>query len=129
MCFLKFLLWFMNLEIIFFSNFMNHNKNSTRFINWDTFILLRLQSHKWSAFDFLISSLKNQVERSWFRVDFELEFYCLCSLQNSSSKQTKNQVRPTWLFKLDYLKNILQIDRGIDIFLEILLIWFEWVER
>ena len=75
------------------------------------------------------SNLKNQVGQTWFLVYFKLEFWRLNRHKNSSSKQTKNQVRPTWLFKLDYLKNILQIDRGIDIFLEILLIWFEWVER
>ena len=29
---------------------------------------------------------KNQIGRSWFLVYFELDFYCLCSLQKSSSK-------------------------------------------
>ena len=44
---------------------------------------------------------------SWFLKNqcyFELDFYCLCSLQNSSSDSTKNQVHPTWFFKLDFSK-------------------------
>ena len=35
---------------------------------------------------FEISSLKNQVRRTGFFVYYELDFYCLCSLQKSSSK-------------------------------------------
>ena len=35
---------------------------------------------------FEISSLKNQVGEPGFFVYFELDFYCLCSLQKSSSK-------------------------------------------
>ena len=38
------------------------------------------------------SSLKIRVWWTGFFVYFELDFYCLCSLQNSSVKQTKNQV-------------------------------------
>ena len=36
--------------------------------------------------NFEIPSLKNPVWQTWFFVYFELDFYCLCSLQNSSSK-------------------------------------------
>ena len=57
-------------------------------------------------------SLKNQVGRTWFFICFKLDFYCLCSLQKSSSKWTKNQVRPTWFFK-----NQVQINRGLVGFL------------
>ena len=35
---------------------------------------------------FEISSLKNQVWQTWCFVYFKLDFYCLCSLQKSSSK-------------------------------------------
>ena len=50
------------------------------------------------------SRLKNQGGLTWFFVYFEIDFYCLCSLQNSSLKSTENQVHPTWFFKLDFSK-------------------------
>ena len=77
---------------------------------------------------FEISSLKNPVRRTGFFVYFELDFYCLCSLQKSSSKwgksivlyfrptifdsQPKNQVQQTRNFKLENVKNQVQIHRG-----------------
>ena len=54
---------------------------------------------------FEISSLKNQVRRTGFFVYFELDFYCLCSLQKSSLKKTKNPVRRTGFFKLEISKS------------------------
>ena len=39
-----------------------------------------------STWFFEISSLKNQVRRTRFFVYFDLDFYCLCSLQKSSLK-------------------------------------------
>ena len=48
---------------------------------------------------------KNQVRRTGFLVYFELDFYCLCSLQKSISKLSF----PTWFFKIQ-----VQINRGLD---------------
>ena len=58
---------------------------------------------------------KNQVWRTGFLVDFELDFYCLCSLQKSISKLifagwklgSSNLSFRTWCFKIQ-----VQIDRG-----------------
>ena len=53
---------------------------------------------------FEISSLQ-----TWFFVYFKLDFYCLCSLQNSSSKYLdKKSSLSNWFFR-----NQLQINRGL----------------
>ena len=52
--------------------------------------------------------LKNRVWKIQFdELDFlsiSNDFYCLCSLQKSGLKQTKNPVCRTWFFKLDFSK-------------------------
>ena len=61
------------------------------------------------------SSKKNKVGRTGFLVYFELDFYCLCSLQKSISKlifagrksSLWNLIVPTWFFKIQ-----VQINRG-----------------
>ena len=65
---------------------------------------------------FEISNLKNLVRQTRFFVYFQLDFYCLCSLQKSSSKQKKkNPVHRTRFFKLSrYLKNQVEMDRAIE---------------
>ena len=56
---------------------------------------------------------KNQVQQTGFLVYFELNFYCLCSLQKSilklifagytgSEKQVRNSVCRTWFFQIDF---------------------------
>ena len=56
-------------------------------------------SHIDSHLIFEISSSENQVQRTKFLVHFELDFYCPCSLQKSSSKRIINQVCWTWFYK------------------------------
>ena len=46
---------------------------------------------------------KNQVRRNGFLVDFELDFYCLCSLQKSILKLIFAVCR-TWFLRLDFSK-------------------------
>ena len=58
------------------------------------------------------SSLKFPVCWTGFFSQFELDFYCLCSLQKSSSNWKKNPVQQTRNFKLANVKNQVQIDRG-----------------
>ena len=54
---------------------------------------------------------KNQVRRTGFLIHFELDFYCLCSLQKSILKfifvSCSNLIFPTWFFE-----NLVQINRG-----------------
>ena len=53
------------------------------------------------------SSWKDQVWWTGFLVYFELDFYCLCSLQKSISKlilQTENPARWPWVFQLNFSK-------------------------
>ena len=58
-------------------------------------------------FNFEKSSWKNEVWQTGFLVYFELDFFCMCSLQKIISKwflQVKNPVHGTWFFKLDISK-------------------------
>ena len=57
-----------------------------------------------SALDFCHSLVLN------YKFD-ELDFYCLCNLQKSSSNLEKNLVHQTRDFKLENIKNQVQIDK------------------
>jgi hypothetical protein len=63
---------------------------------------------------FEISSLKNPAPGTGFFVYFELIFYCLGSLQKSSSKKIKNPVRQTRFFELDISKIMWRWIVGLD---------------
>ena len=56
--------------------------------------------------------LKSQVWKIKFD---ELDFYCLYSLQKSSSKLTKNLVCQTWFFRLDFSKIKYRSTGGVSI--------------
>ena len=70
--------------------------------------------------DFEISCLKNLVRRTGFFVYFKLDFYCLHSLQKSSSKQKKTSSVSNQIFRTRYFKNQAQacIDKLYFTFLE-----------
>ena len=66
-----------------------------------------LEDRKWYQPNALIICtwfLKNQVRQTWFLVYFELDFYCLCSLQKSSSSNLISQT--------GFYKNQVQMDRA-----------------
>ena len=61
---------------------------------------------------------KNQVRRTGFLVYFELDFYCLCSLQKSISKLIfggQNSSLSNLIFTTWYFKNQVQINRGFGL--------------
>ena len=61
------------------------------------------------------SSLKNQIRQTGFLVYFELDFYCLCSLQKSISKlifESKKYISSNLIFLTWFFKIQVQINRG-----------------
>ena len=76
----------------------------------------------WSVLDFWKIIWKNQVRQTGFLVYFELDFYCLCSLQKSSSKlifagqksSLSNLIFTTWFFKNQVQINRWFVEYGIS---------------
>ena len=69
----------------------------------------------WSVLDFWKINLEKSSLMSWILVDFELDFYCLCSMQKSITIdfcKAKNPVRWTWFFQLDFSKFQYRSTRG-----------------
>ena len=80
-----------SLEIQFSSLRLIFNENICHFLKAPSFPKKTKSEKQFSAWldlhlIFEKSSLQNQVGRTWFLVYIQLDFYCLCSLQNSSSK-------------------------------------------
>ena len=64
-------------------------------------LILEISSVTWFFFNFKLEK-KSSLKQTRFFAEFELEIYCLCSLQKSSSNSKKNRV----CFKLDFFSSL-----------------------